>query len=89
MSTLNGNPVPPPIRDAARNARKPVCIMVGSAVEAKRFLPLGASAFIVASDQAFMRQAASGVLEGFAGMKTSPGAATISGRRSGSPCGWR
>lgn len=57
---------------AAKKARKPVCVMVGNAAEAEQFAQLGASAFIVASDQSFMRQAASRTLEGFAGMKTAP-----------------
>ena len=44
---------------ATRKARKPVCIMVADAKEAADWRALGASAFIVASDQGFMRQAAS------------------------------
>jgi staphyloferrin B biosynthesis citrate synthase len=44
---------------AARKASKPVCIMVVDAMEAQDWRSLGASAFIVASDQSFMRQAAS------------------------------
>ena len=43
---------------AARRAGKPVCIMVADAKEAQDWRALGASAFIVASDQGFMRQAA-------------------------------
>ncbi|WP_210317141.1 HpcH/HpaI aldolase family protein [Oryzicola mucosus] len=43
---------------AARNAGKPVAVMVGTAEEAARFREMGASAFIVSSDQTFMRQAA-------------------------------
>jgi 2-keto-3-deoxy-L-rhamnonate aldolase RhmA len=43
---------------AARKFGKPVCIMVADAKEAKDWRALGASAFIVASDQGFMRQAA-------------------------------
>lgn len=50
---------------AARQAGKPVCVMVGSANEAKGFQAMGASAFIVASDQAFMRQAAQKALSEF------------------------
>lgn len=42
---------------AARKAGKPVVIMVANAEEARRFRAMGASAFIVASDQGFMRQA--------------------------------
>lgn len=43
---------------AAHKANKPVCIMVADAKEAQDWRSLGASAFIVASDQRFMRQAA-------------------------------
>jgi len=66
------DPGVPEIRDAceriiaaARKAGKPVCVMVGSASEAKSFRAIGASAFIVASDQAFMRQAAQKALSEF------------------------
>jgi 2-keto-3-deoxy-L-rhamnonate aldolase RhmA len=54
---------------AAKTARKPVCVMVGNAAEAEHFVQLGASDFIVASDQSFMSHAASRALEGFAGMR--------------------
>jgi hypothetical protein len=40
--------------------------MVGSANEAKPFQELGASAFIISSDQGFMRRAASDALKEFA-----------------------
>lgn len=53
---------------AARKAEKPVCVMVGSAGEAKTFRDMGASAFIVSSDQAFMRQAAQKALSEFANL---------------------
>ncbi|MCB1474345.1 MAG: aldolase [Rhodobiaceae bacterium] len=43
---------------AAKRAGKPVAVMVSTGEEAKRFKDMGASAFIVASDQGFMRQAA-------------------------------
>lgn len=58
------------ISAAARSANKPVCVMVGSATEAKPFQELGASAFIVSSDQAFMRRAASEALKEFARVET-------------------
>ncbi|MER8827462.1 aldolase/citrate lyase family protein [Mesorhizobium sp. M0938] len=55
----------PQVRDAcdrifaaAKRAGKPVAVMVASAEEAARFRGMGAGAFIVASDQGFMRQAA-------------------------------
>jgi 2-keto-3-deoxy-L-rhamnonate aldolase RhmA len=54
------------ITAAASKAGKPVCVMVGSAKEADSFRTMGASAFIVGSDQAFMRQAAQKVLSDFA-----------------------
>ncbi|GGF26663.1 aldolase [Aliidongia dinghuensis] len=56
---------------AARNAGKPVCLMVGNAAEAQRYRELGASAFIVASDQAFMRKAAADALESFARVRSA------------------
>jgi 2-keto-3-deoxy-L-rhamnonate aldolase RhmA len=43
---------------AARKAGKPVCLMVASAAEAAEWRALGANAFIVSSDQGFMRTAA-------------------------------
>lgn len=55
------------ITGAARAAGKPVCVMVNSAQEANGFQRLGASAFIVSSDQGFMRRAAAQALEDFAG----------------------
>lgn len=54
------------ISTAARAANKPVCMMVANATEAATFAGLGASAFIVSSDQGLMRQAASKVLAEFA-----------------------
>jgi staphyloferrin B biosynthesis citrate synthase len=55
----------PEIRDAcdriigaAKRAGKPVAIMVATGEEAARFSALGATAFIVSSDQGFMRKAA-------------------------------
>lgn len=43
---------------AARKAGKPVCLMVADAAEAAAWRALGATSFIVSSDQGFMRQAA-------------------------------
>lgn len=43
---------------AAKKAGKPVAMMVANASDAKRFGEMGATTFIVASDQTFMRQAA-------------------------------
>lgn len=43
---------------AAKKAGKPVAIMVANADDTKRFREMGATTFIVASDQGFMRQAA-------------------------------
>lgn len=50
---------------AAGRANKPACVMVGNAAEAAAFAKRGASAFIVASDQGFMRQAASRTIDDF------------------------
>lgn len=46
------------ILSAARKVGKPVCLMVASAAEAAEWRALGASAFIVSSDQGFLRTAA-------------------------------
>ncbi|MDI1343534.1 MAG: hypothetical protein PSV22_05465 [Pseudolabrys sp.] len=54
---------------AARRAGKPVCIMTASPSEASGLKALGVSAFIVASDQAFMRQAALSALKDFASLR--------------------
>ena len=54
------------ITSAARAAGKPVCVMVNAADEAEGFQLLGASAFIVSSDQGLMRRAAAQVLKDFA-----------------------
>jgi 2-keto-3-deoxy-L-rhamnonate aldolase RhmA len=43
---------------AAKKAGKPVAMMVATADDARRFHAMGATTFIVASDQGFMRQAA-------------------------------
>lgn len=50
---------------AAKKAAKPVCVMVASAAEAKDFAALGASAFIISSDQGQMRRAAAQTLTEF------------------------
>ena len=60
---------------AARAIGKPICIMVASIAEAEIFRALGASAFIVSSDQGFMRQAAGKVATDFAALRTPKGAA--------------
>ena len=57
------------ITAAARAVRKPVCVMVASAAEAKAFQALGATAFIVSSDQSFMRRAAGQALADFAALR--------------------
>lgn len=56
------------IADAARRAGKPVCVMVGAAGDAAQYLAMGATAFIVSSDQGLMRQAGMKVLKDFAGV---------------------
>jgi 2-keto-3-deoxy-L-rhamnonate aldolase RhmA len=50
---------------AANKFAKPVCVMVASATEAKEFAALGASAFIISSDQGFLRRAAAQTLTDF------------------------
>ena len=50
------------VMSAAQRAGKPVCVMVGTAAEARGFRDMGASAFIVASDQGFLRKAAAQAL---------------------------
>jgi 2-keto-3-deoxy-L-rhamnonate aldolase RhmA len=57
------------ITAAARKAGKPVCVMVNNAAEAKPFQALGATAFIVATDQSFMRRAAAQAQTEFAALK--------------------
>jgi staphyloferrin B biosynthesis citrate synthase len=59
------------IKAAARVA-KPVCIMVAGAPEAQEWLKLGVSAFIVSSDQGFMRQAAAKTHSDFASLVVAP-----------------
>jgi len=46
------------ITAAARKAGKPIAFMAGTSQEVQLFRQMGASAFIVASDQGFLRQAA-------------------------------
>jgi staphyloferrin B biosynthesis citrate synthase len=50
---------------AAKKAEKPVCVMVATPAEAKDFAALGASAFIISSDQGLMRRAAAQTLTDF------------------------
>ena len=57
------------IAKATRAAGKPVCMMVGTYAEAKTFTEIGASAFIISSDQGLMKIAASRVLADFAPLK--------------------
>ncbi len=63
------------IAKAARTAGKPVCIMVGSVAETEAYRAMGANAFIVSSDQGFMRQAAGKVAADFAALRPSAKAA--------------
>jgi staphyloferrin B biosynthesis citrate synthase len=50
---------------AGRAAGKAVCVMTGSTADAAAMKELGATAFIVASDQGFMRQAAAKAVADF------------------------
>jgi 2-keto-3-deoxy-L-rhamnonate aldolase RhmA len=63
---------------AARRAKKPVCVMVGSAAEAKDFADLGASAFIISSDQGQMRRAAAQSFAEFNKLVRVPGEIHVS-----------
>ena len=53
---------------AAKSVGKPVCVMIGSAADAKGFQAMGVTAFIVSSDQGLMRQAAKKVVDDFAAL---------------------
>jgi staphyloferrin B biosynthesis citrate synthase len=63
---------------AAKHANKPVCVMVGSAAEAKGFADLGASAFIISSDQGQMRRAAAQSFAEFKQLVQTSGASHVS-----------
>lgn len=54
---------------AARRAGKPACIMVATAAEAERWSKLGASAFIVSSDQGLLRAAAAKTAADFSALR--------------------
>ena len=54
---------------AAKKAGKPVCMMVDGVAEAAGFAGEGASAFIVSSDQGFLKKAAAQALGDFAALK--------------------
>jgi 2-keto-3-deoxy-L-rhamnonate aldolase RhmA len=56
---------------AARKIGKPVCLLVANAAEAQEWRSLGVSAFVVSSDQGFMRQAAAKVHSEFAALRAS------------------
>lgn len=67
------SPEAPDVRDAAeriaaaaRGARKPVMVFTGSLADAAAMRKLGASAFVISSDQGLMRQAAAKALADFA-----------------------
>lgn len=49
---------------AGRAAGRPICMMVGNAAEAQAMRAQGASAFIIGSDQGFLRKAAHDALNG-------------------------
>ena len=57
------------IATAARTHNKAVCMMVANAAEADFFRKIGASAFIVSSDQGLMRQAAVKLTQDFSALK--------------------
>lgn len=55
---------------AAKKVKKPICVMVNSAAEAKPFKEQGATAFIVSTDQGFLRRAAGQALSEMAALKS-------------------
>ncbi len=59
------------IARAAAAAGKPVCVMVGSIAETDGFRAIGASAFIVSTDQGLMRQAAAKVMQDFSALSNT------------------
>ncbi|MGH6858963.1 MAG: HpcH/HpaI aldolase family protein [Phyllobacterium sp.] len=64
------------IARAAGAVGKPVCVMVGSIAETDGFRAMGATSFIVSSDQGLMRQSAARVVKDFGTMsQTNPSAA--------------
>ena len=56
---------------AAKKVGKPVCVMVDGAEEAADFAARGASAFIVSSDQGFLRKAAAQALAEMSALKAA------------------
>lgn len=56
------------VRTAAR-AGKPACIMTSSSAEAQRLRALGATRFVISSDQSLMRQGALQALEAFTALR--------------------
>jgi staphyloferrin B biosynthesis citrate synthase len=56
------------VTQAARAAGKPICAMAGSIADGAALQALGVTAFIVASDQGFLRQAAAKALTDFAAL---------------------
>ena len=63
---------------AAKKVNKPVCVMVGGATEAKDFADLGASTFIISSDQGQMRRAAAQSFAEFNKLVQMPGETHVS-----------
>jgi 2-keto-3-deoxy-L-rhamnonate aldolase RhmA len=61
------------IVQAARERGKSACLMVAGVEEAREWRSLGASAFIVSSDQGFLRQAAAKVNDDFASWRAETG----------------
>jgi 2-keto-3-deoxy-L-rhamnonate aldolase RhmA len=59
------------IAKAAAAAGKPVCVMAGSIAETAPFRAMGATAFIVSSDQGLMRQSAGKVVTDFREMASN------------------
>jgi 2-keto-3-deoxy-L-rhamnonate aldolase RhmA len=59
------------IAKAARSAGKPICVFVGNVAEATWLKEQGASAFVVSSDQGFLRRAAAQALMEYGALASS------------------
>lgn len=60
------------IARAARSANKPICVFASNLTEAAWLKEQGASAFVVSSDQGFLRRAAAQAFTEFASLADSP-----------------
>jgi 2-keto-3-deoxy-L-rhamnonate aldolase RhmA len=63
---------------AAKRVKKPVCVMTANAAEVTDFADLGATSFIISSDQGLMRRAASQTITDFKKLTTTLGKSHVS-----------